>query len=133
MKQTYTGGCHCGAVRYEADADLGKGTVKCNCSICSKGRAWLVAVDGSEFRLLRGSDALGEYQFGANRIHHLFCRHCGVKSFARGDAGEGQQFVAVMVSCLDNVPDEQLAALPVMYVDGRNDNFQAAPAQTSHL
>jgi hypothetical protein len=27
----------------------------------------------------------------------------------------------------------QLAALPVMYVDGRNDNFQGAPAQTSHL
>jgi hypothetical protein len=88
----------------------------------------------SEWRsIVRGADALSEYQFGANRIHHLFCSHCGIKSFARGDGPEGKQFVAVVVSCLDNVPDAQLAALPVMYVDGRNDNFQAAPAQTSHL
>jgi hypothetical protein len=133
MKQTYTGGCHCGAVRYEADVDLSKGTVKCNCSICSKARAWLAAVDGGDFRLLRGADALSAYQFGDNRIHHLFCSHCGVKSFARGNAPEGKQFVVVVVSCLDNVSDAQLAELPIMYVDGRNDNFQAAPVQTSHL
>jgi hypothetical protein len=133
MKQTYTGGCHCGAVRYEADVDLSKGTLKCNCSICSKGRAWLVAVDGGDFRLQRGADALSEYQFGAHHIHHLFCSHCGIKSFARGNGPGGKQFVAVAVSCLDDVPDAKLATLPIMYIDGRNDNFQAAPAQTSHL
>ena len=133
MKQTYTGGCHCGAVRYEADVDLSKGTLKCNCSICSKGRGWFVAVDGGDFRLQRGADTLSEYQFGAHRIQHLFCTHCGIKSFARGNGAEGKQFVAIAVSCLDDVPDAQLATLPIMYVDGRNDNFQAAPAQTSHL
>jgi hypothetical protein len=133
MKQTYTGGCHCGAIRYEADLDLSKGTLRCNCSICSKGRVWLVAVSADDFRLLRGADALSEYQFAAHRIHHLFCKHCGIKSFSRGDGAEGKQFVAVVVSCLDDIPDTQLAALPIIYVDGRNDNFQAAPAQTSHL
>jgi hypothetical protein len=129
MKQTYTGGCHCGAVRYEANVDLSQGTVKCNCSMCGKGRAWLVAVSGEDFRLLRGEEALSDYQFSGHRIHHLFCKHCGIKSFARAD-GHG---VAVMVACLDNVSDTDLAALPVMYVDGRNDNFQAAPAETRHL
>src|SRR5688572_18555157 len=132
MKQTYTGGCHCGAVRYEADMDLSQGTVKCNCSMCSKGRTWLAAVDAGDFRLLTDAEALGEYQFGAHRIHHLFCKRCGIKSFARGNGPEGKQFVAVMVSCLD-VPDAQLSTLPVIFVDGRNDNFQAAPAQTSHF
>jgi hypothetical protein len=132
MKQTYTGGCHCGAVRYEADIDFSHGTLKCNCSICQKARAWLVAVGGNDFRLLKGADALSEYQFGPKRIHHLFCKHCGIKSFGRAEAPNGQ-FVAVFVSCLDNVPDAELASLPVTYVDGRHDKFQAAPDETRHL
>ncbi|MGH8175413.1 MAG: GFA family protein [Steroidobacter sp.] len=133
MKQTYLGGCHCGAVRYEVDTDLSQGALKCNCSICSKARAWLAAVDSADFRLLSGADALSEYQFGARRIHHLFCKHCGIKSFGRGTGPEGKEFIAILVSCLENVPDSELAALPVMYVDGRNDDFQSAPADTRHL
>jgi hypothetical protein len=132
MKQTYSGGCHCGAVRFEADIDLSQGTLKCNCSICGKARAWLAAVDSGSFRLQSSADALGEYQFGAERIRHLFCKTCGVKSFSRGKGGE-REFVAVMISCLDNIPDAELARLPVMYVDGRHDNFQAPPAETRHL
>jgi hypothetical protein len=133
MKQTYSGGCHCGAVRYEADVDLGKGTFRCNCSICRKSRIWLAAVPGDDFRLLSGADALSEYQFGAKRIHHLFCKHCGIKSFARAEMPDGGGFVAVSVSCLDGVPDAELASLPVAYVDGRADNFQSPPAETRHL
>jgi len=133
MKQTYSGGCHCGAVRYEADVDLSQGTLKCNCSICSKARAWLVAVDGENFRLLKGADALTDYQFGSRRIHHLFCKNCGIKSFGRGAGADGKEFVAVVVSCLENVPDAELAALLVMYVDGRNDDFESPPAETHFL
>jgi len=128
MKQTYTGGCHCGAVRYEADIDLSKGTIRCNCSICSKSRAWLVGIGTDDFRLLKGNEMLSDYQFGPHNIHHLFCKNCGVKSFGRGKA-----MVAIMLSCIDNISDAELAALPVMYVDGRNDNFAAPPADTRHL
>ena len=133
MKQTYQGGCHCGAVRYEANVDLSEGTVKCNCSVCSKARAWLVAVDGDNFHLLSGKDALSDYQFGERRIHHLFCKTCGIKSFGRASGPDGKEFYAVLVSCLERVPDSELAALPVVYVDGRNDDFQSAPAETRHL
>lgn len=134
MKKTYTGGCHCGAVRYEADMDLSKGTLRCNCSMCSKSRAWLVGVSSDDFRLLKGQEMLSDYQFNRKNIHHLFCKNCGVKSFGRANVGpDGKGMVAVMLSCVDNIPDADLAALQIMYVDGRNDNFAKAPAETRHL
>ena len=37
MKKTYTGGCQCGKVRYEAQADIGE-VITCNCSRCRKAR-----------------------------------------------------------------------------------------------
>ena len=134
MKQTYTGGCHCGAVRYEADMDLSQGTLKCNCSICRKTRAWLVGIGADDFRLLKGQEALSDYQFGSKNIHHLFCKHCGVKSFGRAAAGPGgKPFVAVLLSTVDDISDADLAATPVIFIDGRNNNFAAALDETRYL
>ena len=133
MKQTYTGGCHCGVVRYEADIDFSQGTVRCNCSICAKSRTWLAGISGDDFRLLQGEGEITQYQFNAHRIAHCFCKNCGVKSFAQNASPDGKKFVAIVVSCLDGLSDEQLAALPVMYVDGRNDNFKAPPKETRYL
>jgi hypothetical protein len=33
--KTYSGGCHCGAVRYEVDAEIAQ-AIACNCSIYTK-------------------------------------------------------------------------------------------------
>jgi len=133
MKQTYTGGCHCGAVRYEADMDLSKGTLRCNCSMCSKTRAWLIGISADDFRLLKGEEMLSDYQFNRKNIHHLFCKKCGIKSFGRGKGANGKPMVAVMLNSVENIPDAELAALPITYVDGRNDNFTKPPAETRHL
>jgi len=38
-----------------------------------------------------------------------------------------------MLATVDDLSDADLAAMPVMYVDGRNDNFEAAPAETRYL
>jgi hypothetical protein len=39
----YSGGCHCGQVRYEATMEL-TGGMECNCSICGKKGAILTFV-----------------------------------------------------------------------------------------
>ncbi|PTY37933.1 aldehyde-activating protein [Saccharospirillum sp. MSK14-1] len=133
MKTTHTGSCHCGAVRIEADIDLHEGSGKCNCSICTKTRAWNVNLKPDQFRLLAGAEALSSYRFG-EVMNHLFCKHCGVRPFGRGTLDVlGGDFVTVNLACLDSLEPEQLAHMAVRYCDGRHDNWFEEPAVTQYL
>jgi hypothetical protein len=134
MRKTHAGSCHCGAVRFETDLDLAAGTSKCNCSICRKQRAWSATVKPDAFRLLAGEADLSDYQFGSKQAHHLFCKHCGVRTFGRGHVPEiGGDYVAINVACLDDVPDAELAALPVRFLNGRDNDWMHQPAETRYL
>ena len=116
MKQTYSGGCQCGKVRYEVSANIGE-VVSCNCSRCAK-LGWLLAfVPAADFKLLSGEDSTTEFQFNKHIIHHLFCSTCGIESFAKGIGPGGAEMVALNVRCLDGI---DLDSLNVKKVDGRS-------------
>ena len=135
MLKTYVGGCHCGAVRFEAEIDISAGTGKCNCTMCTKMRLWSVDVKPEAFRLVAGESDLADYCGNNPVAHHLFCRHCGVRPFEWVDTPNmsGGKYYNVNVACLDGVDIDELMAAPVTYYDGLNDNWGERPAETRHL
>jgi hypothetical protein len=132
--KTYTGSCHCGAVRFEADVDLTQGTLKCNCTSCTKARSWLAVASADRFRLTAGAESQATYQWtppGRTEptVQFHFCRTCGIRTPGRGDLeAMGGVFYAVQVLLLAEVDPDELAAAPIRYVDGRNDHFDQPPA-----
>ena len=132
-RKTYKGSCHCGAVRFEADIDLAKGTSRCNCSFCKKARAWFVTVSPEHFRLVSGAENETEYQWtppgrSGPFLHYRFCRTCGVRTAGNGGLGTPKGFHFVAIASLDDVDPAELAASPVHFNDGRHDRFdQTAP------
>ena len=115
--ETHAGGCHCGAVRFQARLDLERPVISCNCSMCGRSGTLLTFIPAADFTLLSGETALTDYQFNKHVIHHLFCKACGVQSFARGKGPDGNEMVAINARCLDGV---DVAALKPAPYDGRS-------------
>jgi hypothetical protein len=114
--KTYLGGCHCGRVRYEATTSPDE-AIACNCSVCAKHGLWLTFVKPDKFKMVHGLECVGTYQFNKHVIHHVFCRTCGVESFARGKGKDGKDVFAVNVRCLDGIDIAKLSPKPF---DGRS-------------
>lgn len=114
--KSYSGGCQCGAVRYDVETDLDQ-TASCNCSRCGRLGTILSFTPASNFRLLRGEDALTKYLFNRHKITHLFCSTCGVQSFSRATGPDGTEMVAINARCLDGVDPDVLTPRKV---DGRS-------------
>ena len=131
--RTYRGGCHCGAVRFEAD--LGSRRHGHYCSICTKMRLWSVQAGPQAFRLLAGAAELANFRGGNSVAHHPFCRRCGIHAFDRVEMPNmsGAPHFNVNVACLDDLDVDELMAAPVAYFDGRNDNWGSTPAEVRHL
>ena len=114
------GGCHCGAVRFEAEvAGPPIAALDCNCSVCRMTGFMHIVVPHDRFELIAGRDALSSYRFGTGAAQHLFCRNCGIKSFYQPRSHP--EAWSVNANCLDERPD-----LAIEPFDGANWDEAAA-------
>lgn len=123
-RASVTGGCHCGAVRFEADVAQNVRLLACNCSICAKTGFLHLIVPHNDFRLLQGGDNLSRYRFGTGAAEHLFCRTCGIRSFYQPRSHP--ESWSVDFRCLD---DGHVLLANVEPFDGKN--WESARASLS--
>ncbi|TVZ40941.1 hypothetical protein P886_0276 [Alteromonadaceae bacterium 2753L.S.0a.02] len=112
----YEGSCQCGAVKFEVDINLDN-TMTCNCSRCQRMGFVLAFTSKDKFQLKSGENELTEYLFNNKAIRHLFCKICGVESFAYGKMPDGSPTVAINVNCLSGVNPRKLNS---KHVDGKS-------------
>jgi hypothetical protein len=115
MSEWRSGGCHCGAVRFEALLETGMEAHACNCSICKKLGFIHLVVPESGFRLTKGEDALTRYTFNTGVAQHLFCKTCGIKSFYRPRSNPDGW--SINLRCLDDGASLNARIVPF---DGQN-------------
>ena len=120
------GGCHCGAVRFEASMPEVIEAQSCNCSICQMTGFVHIIVPKSRFRLLEGQAALTSYRFNTGAADHLFCLVCGIKSFYRPRSNPDGW--SVNARCLD---DADVLDIRIEPFDGQN--WEAHAAELAHL
>ncbi len=110
----YTGGCHCGAVRFRAIVTDHQ-AIDCNCSICRKKGFIHLIVPPERFTLLSGADALTTYRFNTGVAKHTFCRNCGIHPFY--NPRSHPDHFDVNVRCLDG---DVIGQFEIEEFDGMN-------------
>jgi hypothetical protein len=79
-EEPLTGGCNCGAVRFEITAPL-VSSMYCHCGRCQRRTGTAASANArtqpGALRLLQGGDALERWVPEGSGAPKLFCRHCG--------------------------------------------------------
>lgn len=97
MIEMYTGGCLCGAVRYEISGPI-RNIVHCHCSQCRKAQGSAFATNGivaaSDFRIVAGENRLIGYESTPGQTKY-FCGTCGSPILSRRESRPDQVRVRV--------------------------------------
>lgn len=97
MGAPFKGGCLCGAIRYEVNAEPAM-VVHCHCKDCQKVTGSMmetaVVVPKDSFKLLKGKakDYLTTGESG-KKVHRFFCPECGSRLFGDAEAMAGTWIV----------------------------------------
>ena len=127
----HAGSCHCGAVRFEIEAEVDHVRV-CDCSICSMRGALNFRIPRDKLRLLTPWADLSLYQWGSRTAKDYFCPRCGILPFRRPSDPTSQELSegvlpfdgwAVNVRCLKGI---DFNALPIRLIHGSRIQIEAS-------
>jgi hypothetical protein len=100
-----SGGCLCGAVRFELTEPPTVASY-CHCTRCQKrtgtASSAQARVDGRTFHLLRGADTVRGWRHPDGGFEKFFCPQCGAHLFARNPDDPTQ--MSVRMSAFDDDP-----------------------------
>ena len=124
--ETYSGSCHCGAVRFRFKSPVITTGCRCNCSICIRKGSVMSStyIPPDDFEELQGKESLTLYQFGDEDMSHYFCKTCGISPFSvvarvpatyEGPAKPGNR--RVNLGCIDGLDP---LGLEIKLIDGRS-------------
>jgi hypothetical protein len=113
----YQGSCHCGAIKFEAEAEgeIGSG-MACNCSMCERKGSLLWFVPRGDMHLLTPDANASTYLFNKHVIKHRFCPTCGIHTHGEASSPSGEPTAAINLRCIEGI---DLQAIPVKQFDGR--------------
>ena len=106
------GSCHCGAVRFQVEAEITELT-SCDCSLCVKKNAVMAKVHESALTVTSGEEHLSLYRWNTRVARHYFCSRCGIYTFHRKRAAPDH--FGINVFCLDGF---DAASVPLRATEG---------------
>jgi hypothetical protein len=118
-----TGGCLCGAIRYELRGTL-RPVINCHCKMCQRAHGHFAAYTSlaAEGLTLAGAEALAWYR-SSDLAERGFCRRCGSSLFWRPLAGGT---VSVAAGSLDEPTG--LATAGHIFVDEQGSYYELTDA-----
>jgi hypothetical protein len=102
---SHTGGCHCGALRWNLDTEVSLADLTpraCDCDFCSRHHAaWISDSNGKlTLRIVRAG-VLQRYRQGSEQAEFMICRDCGVLVAVTARDAQGALFGAVNRNAFD--------------------------------
>src|SRR6266550_3012481 len=123
MDDVATGGCLCGAVRYEVTRPL-RDVVLCHCAMCRKTHGHIGAYTAAPKTALTTIESRGLKWYRSSEIARRgFCTECGASVFWERFAGD---LVSIAAGTLD--PPTALSTTRQIYVAHAGDYYAVDPA-----
>jgi hypothetical protein len=117
-----TGGCLCGAVRYEVVRPL-RGVVLCHCEMCRRTHGHIGAYTAAPKSALRITQSRGlKWYASSPRVQRGFCAKCGASLFWQA---ADRDTISIAAGTLDSPTD--LVTILQIHVASAGDYYTIAP------